>query len=142
MAKLHRRIANQHRDWHFKLARKLLAKCDTVGIEDLNSSGMKRRRGRKVSNPGYHSLVQILKHLARKEGKEERQTGRYFASSRTCSGCDSKSGYKLTLEDREWVCSGCGCIRDRDVNATSNILGRAFSQHRRRRKRAEGLEQS
>ena len=35
VAKLHRRIANQRRDWHFKLARKLLAKCDAVGRPQL-----------------------------------------------------------------------------------------------------------
>ena len=127
VAKLHRRIANQRRDWHFKLARKLLAKYDTVAIEDLNLDGMKRLWGRKVSDLGYHSFVQIFRHLARKEGKEVRQIDRYFASSQMCSGCGLKSGFKLTLEDRDWVCEECGCVHNRDVNAALNILERAFS---------------
>ena len=126
VAKLHRRIANQRRDWHFKLARKLLAKYDVVAIEDLNLDGMKRLWGRKVSDLGFYQFTQILRHVARKEGKEVRQVDRFFASSKTCSGCGSVKS-KLTLEEREWVCKECGCVHHRDVNAANNILERAFS---------------
>lgn len=126
LSKCYRRIADQRRDWHFKLARKLLAKYDMVAIEDLNLDGMKRLWGRKVSDLGYHSFIQILRHLARKETKEVCQVDRYFASSQTCSGCGSKNR-KLSLEEREWVCTECGCVHDRDENAAVNVLERAFS---------------
>ena len=126
VAKLYRRIANQRRDWHFKLARELLSKYDTVCIEDLNLAGMKRLWGRKVTDLGYAQFVEILRHTARKEGKAVRQVGRYFASSKTCSGCGEKN-YRLDLKDRDWVCTGCGQMHDRDQNAAINILERAFS---------------
>lgn len=126
VAKLHRRIANQRRDWHFKLARRLFERYDVVCIEDLNLDGMKRLWGRKVSDLAYYQFTQILQHVARMESKEVRKVDRFFASSKTCSGCGS-AGSKLTLEEREWVCTECGCIHDRDVNAANNILERAFS---------------
>jgi putative transposase len=126
LAKTYRRISNQRRDWHFKLARRLLRKYDVVAIEDLNLDGMKRLWGRKVSDLSYHSFVKILEHVANKERKEVRQVDRYLPSSQLCNGCGSKNS-KLTLTDRDWVCVECGCVHDRDVNAATNVLERAFS---------------
>jgi len=97
-----------------------------VAIEDLNLDGMRRLWGRKVSALSYHSFVKVLEHVASKERKEVRQTGRYFPSSQLCSGCGSKNS-TLTLETRDWVCARCGCVHDRDVNAATNVLERAFS---------------
>jgi len=97
-----------------------------VAIEDLNLDGMKRLWGRKVSDLSYHSFVKILEHVANKERKEVRQVDRYFPSSQLCNGCGSKNS-KLTLTDRDWVCVECGCVHDRDVNAATNVLERAFS---------------
>ena len=126
LSKAYRRISNQRRDWHFKLARRLFREYDVVAIEDLNLDGMKRLWGRKVSDLSYHSFVKILEHVANKERKEVRQVDRYFPSSQLCSGCGSKNS-KLTLADRDWVCVECGCVHDRDVNAATNVLERAFS---------------
>lgn len=123
LAKTYRHISNQRRDWHFKLARRLLREYDVVAIEDLNLDGMKRLWGRKVSDLSYSSFTKILDHVANKEGKVVDQVDRYFASTQLCSGCGSKNS-KLTLADRQWVCAECGCVHDRDVNAATNILER------------------
>ena len=42
-------------------------------------------------------------------------------SSKSCSEC-GWINQSLSLKDREWVCQGCGCEHDRDVNASKNIL--------------------
>ena len=44
---------------------------------------------------------------------------RFFASTKTCSGCGCKQD--LSLSDRSWVCSSCGALHDRDQNAALNI---------------------
>ena len=49
-----------------------------------------------------------------------------YLTSQTCSGCGvisagSPKGLK-GLGIREWVCSECGSVHDRDVNAAMNIL--------------------
>lgn len=46
---------------------------------------------------------------------------RFFASSKTCSDCGAKNTL-LKMSDREWACSECGVLHDRDVNAAINIL--------------------
>ncbi len=45
---------------------------------------------------------------------------RFFPSSKLCSACGHKNT-ELALSDRRWVCTGCGVIHDRDLNAAINI---------------------
>jgi len=49
---------------------------------------------------------------------------RFFPSSKLCSDCGHKNT-KLKLSDREWVCTNCGVVHDRDTNAATNILRQA-----------------
>jgi transposase len=50
---------------------------------------------------------------------------RWFASSKTCSGCGAVRA-KLALSERTYACAACGLVLDRDVNAARNLaaLGR------------------
>lgn len=127
VAKLHRRIADQRRDFHFKAARAVLEQHDTVCIEDLNLDGMKRLWGRKVSDLGFHQFVSILEHLAAANRKTVLRAERFYPSSKTCHDCGVIND-RLTLADREWTCESCGCTHDRDVNAAKNIRDRALSR--------------
>jgi putative transposase len=45
---------------------------------------------------------------------------RWYASSKICSNCGEKN-VALTLGEREWTCSHCGAIHERDENAAINI---------------------
>ncbi|MPY33557.1 transposase, partial [Streptomyces adustus] len=46
---------------------------------------------------------------------------RVFPSSQVCSACGFRDGPK-PLHVREWTCSACGTVHDRDHNAARNIL--------------------
>ncbi len=119
VAKLHRRLADQRRDWHFKLAHTLCDEADVICLEDLCLSGMKTLWGRKVSDLGFAQFVSILEWVALKRGKRVVKIDRFYASTKTCSNC----GYKqdLSLSDRSWSCDNCGSLHDRDQNAALNI---------------------
>ena len=52
-------------------------------------------------------------------GKDVVKVGRFYASSKTCE-CGVKNT-DLKLSDREWVCTSCGSINQRDLLAANNI---------------------
>jgi transposase len=51
-------------------------------------------------------------------------------STQTCSACEARSGPKglKGLGIREWSCSACGAVHDRDVNAAKIILARGLAR--------------
>ncbi|MGQ0779188.1 MAG: zinc ribbon domain-containing protein [Pseudonocardiales bacterium] len=49
---------------------------------------------------------------------------RWFASSKTCSGCGTATT-KLTLSQRTYTCTTCGLVLDRDHNAARNLAALA-----------------
>ena len=119
LAKLHRRIADQRKDFHFKTAAILAKQNKIICIEDLNLNGMKALWGRKVSDLGFASFVSILEHQAAKTGCTVVKIDRWYPSSKTCHCCGTIN-QELQLRDRVWTCS-CGITHARDVNAAINI---------------------
>ena len=121
LARLYRQVANQRRDWHWKLATDLCRRFDTIVTETLNLDGMKRLWGRKVSDLAFYQFVEILKYKCQKHNKAFHQVGRWTATTKPCSDCGYKNE-KVSLSDRRWTCPKCGSDHDRDINAAINIL--------------------
>ena len=121
IARLYRKVTNQRKDFHWKLATYLCKAFDTIAIETLNLDGMKRLWGRKVSDLAFYEFVEILKYKCGKHKREFVQVGQWTATTKPCSAC----GYKnenLSISDRQWSCPECGSHHDRDINAAINIL--------------------
>ena len=121
LAQLYRKVADQRKDWHWKLATDLCKRFDTIATETLNLNGMKRLWGRKVSDLAFHKFVEILKFKCLKHNRELRQLGQWTATTKPCSDCGVHND-NLTLNDRQWICPECGSHHDRDINAAINIL--------------------
>ena len=45
---------------------------------------------------------------------------RWYPSSKLCSSCGNRKK-KLSLKERIYVCKECGCVIDRDYNASLNL---------------------
>ena len=121
LPRLYRKVANQRRDWHWKLATDLCKRFDMMATETLNLDGMKRLWGRKVSDLAFGQFVEILAFKCFKHKREFRQVGQWTATTKPCSDC----GYRnenLSLSERQWTCPECGSHHDRDINAAINIL--------------------
>ena len=121
LARLYRKIANQRRDFHWKLATDLCRRFDIIVTETLNLDGMKRLWGRKVSDLAFYQFVEILRYKCQKHNREFFQVGQWTATSKPCSDCGFHNE-NLTLSDRQWKCPECGSHHDRDINAAINIL--------------------
>jgi putative transposase len=120
LVRQHEKIANQRRDWFWKLAHQLTQQFDVLYFEDLNLQGMQRLWGRKVSDLAFREFLQILEWVASNKGKQVIYRDRWFPSSKTCSHCGHVLD-NLDLSTRWWRCPACHAGNDRDENAAINI---------------------
>lgn len=126
LAKIHEKIVNKRNDFLHKLSYKLIRDNQSIVVEDLNIMKMMQKRKSNlikcITNASWHKFIKFLQYKAEWYGRkfilvDPKNT------SKTCSHC----GYineNLQLKDRKWICSKCGILLDRDVNAAINILNR------------------
>lgn len=62
----------------------------------------------------------MLEYKATRYGRTLIKIGRFEPTSQTCSTCGVKDGPK-PLHVREWTCTACGAVHDRDHNAAINV---------------------
>ena len=128
LAKLHARIAAIRTDALHKLTTDLTRRFYSIGIEDLNVSGMMKNRhlSRAIADMSFYEFRRQLQYKTAMRGGLVVVADRFYPSSKTCSVC----GYKLEslpLSVRKWECPGCGTNHDRDLNAAINLKNMAVS---------------
>ncbi|MEV0129229.1 IS607 family element RNA-guided endonuclease TnpB [Dactylosporangium sp. NPDC050688] len=118
----HARVANQRRDGLHKLTTRLAATHGTIVVEDLHVAGMltNRRLARHVADAGFGEIRRQLAYKTTWNGGRLVVAGRWYPSSKTCSGCGAVKA-KLPLRERVYCCTICGLVLDRDVNAARNL---------------------
>ena len=130
LAKTHKIITNQRKDFCNQVASSIAKNNDLIAIEDLNVKGMMKNHNlaKSVADVSWGQFISALKWQAHKRGKYLVEINRWYPSSKTCSCC---GGHKadLTLTDRVYVCPDCGFEIDRDLNAAINILQEGIRQH-------------
>jgi len=122
LARQHRKVRCLRHDFTHKLTSKLCRENQAVVVEDLNVKGMTRNRclSRALGDQGFGEIRRQLAYKVELFGCDLVVADRWFPSSKTCSDCGAKVT-QLPLHVREWTCSGCGVIHDRDVNAAVNL---------------------
>ena len=124
VAKQHQKVTRQ-RNWYLhQISAYLVNNFDTVVMEDLNITGMKKLFGKSASDAGLATLVNQIAYKCNWYGRTFHKIDRFYASSKTCSCCETKSAFGLDV--REWTCSNCNTVHDRDLNASINILKRGL----------------
>ena len=123
VARLHARVANRRSDALHKLTTRLAREYSDISIEDLNVSGMVKNRhlAKSISDAAFGEFRRQLKYKTARSGARLHVVDRWFASSKTCSGCGGVKA-KLSLAERTYRCDSCGLTMDRDLNAAINIL--------------------
>ncbi|WP_157638482.1 RNA-guided endonuclease InsQ/TnpB family protein, partial [Burkholderia ubonensis] len=132
IAKLHAKVANARADFQHKLALDLVRRFDYIAVGNVSAAKLARTRmAKSVYDAAWSSFRDKLRYKAMAHGatfEEVDESG----STQSCSSCGSKDSTTRPkgiagLRVREWTCSGCGVVHDRDTNAALNILrcGRA-----------------
>ena len=123
VAKIHEKISNSRMDLIHKTTLNLVKEFDTIYLEDLNVKGMMKNHKltKAISDVSWGKFIETLTYKAEWNEKEVIHIDRFFPSSKTCHKC-GYINHNLTLNDRNWECSECREVLDRDVNAAINIL--------------------
>ena len=119
---IHREIANRRLDLINKTTTHLAKTCDVIVVESLNVSGMVRNPhlSKAISDAAWGEFTRQLKYKTTWYGSTLIQADPFFPSSKTCSGCGVAKA-KLLLSEREFACTNCGLVIDRDENAAVNL---------------------
>ena len=123
---IHTQIAHRRNDFHHQLSTRLVAEFDYIAVGNVNASSLaKTNMAKSVLDAGWSSFRHQLAYKAVKHGAWYEEVNERF-TTQTCSDCGAISGPKGLegLVIREWKCSDCGCLHDRDQNAALNILRR------------------
>lgn len=126
--KINAKIAARRSDFIHKLTHRIVHEFDYIAVGNVNAAGLaKTSMAKSVLDAGWSSFRNKLAYKAIKHGAMFEEVDERF-TSQTCSHCGSLPPERpkgiAGLGIREWVCSDCGTIHDRDVNAAINILRR------------------
>lgn len=130
LAKLHEDVVNKRKDFLHKVSTQLIRENQTIAIETLAVENMVKNHNlaQAISDVSWSTFVSMLEYKADWYGKNILRIGRFAPSSKTCSNC-GVINKELQLKDREWTCSSCSAVLDRDVNAACNIKSFALKNY-------------
>jgi putative transposase len=140
LAKQQQHVRRQRSDFQHKTALALVRAYDTISVEAIAPANVSRRPAPKqdehgtyqhngaaqkaglntsIQDAGWRSFRSILACTPAGAGKRVAAVPPAY-TSQDCSGCGERIHKSLSV--RTHVCTNCGLILDRDLNAASNML--------------------
>lgn len=125
VSKIHRRIANQRKDYLHKKSTEIANLYSCVCVESLSIKSMSNKKfgnGKATLDNGYGMFLSFLDYKLSDRGGRLIKIDRWFPSSQICHWCGKKNPELKNLKIRRWDCPNCGRVGiDRDLNAALNI---------------------
>jgi len=124
VAKVHRKIGNQRKDFHHKLSRKLVDSYDLIVYEQLTITDMVKnhRLAKSISDAGWGQLMRFNEYKAEEAGTLVEYVSAYN-TTQLCSRCGKL--VPKTLANRIHRCPYCGLVLARDHNSAITVLHRS-----------------
>lgn len=122
-ARIHERIKNRRKDYNHKISRKIVEQYKEIYITNDNLRGQAKIFGKSVMDAGISQLRQFIVYKSANHNRicsliDSKNT------TKTCYICNSLTGPsgRAMLNVREWECSVCRTVHDRDINSARVIL--------------------
>lgn len=123
LSKKHKKVSNSRRDFHYKVAKRLVANFYTIVLEKLNIKGMvsQDKFNKSIHDVSWGEFFAILSAKAEEAGRRVIAVNPKNTSQDCCiCGCIVKKDITIRLHE-----CACGAKMCRDLNAAYNILSRA-----------------
>ena len=120
---LHRKLANiRSNNCHQATNKIVKTKPSRVVMETLNIKGMMKNKhlSKAIAQQGLYEFKRQLQYKCEFYGIKFVEADKWYPSSKTCSKCGHIKP-KLSLSVRTYICEECGCVIDRDYNASINL---------------------
>lgn len=129
---IHAKIKNQRKDDMHKFSTALVRENAAIFVGDVASSKLvKTKMAKSTLDAGWASLKTMLEYKSHQAGIVFDVVNESY-TTQTCSDCgtlpNSRPKGIAGLGIREWTCSECGSVHDRDTNAARNILARGHAR--------------
>jgi putative transposase len=146
VARRHRKIADQRRDFHHKVARKLVNRYQVIVLEDLQTGNLTRRPkpkqdkttgtylpngasakiglNKSILDAGWSTFTKIVSVKAASAGR----TVVFVNPSKTSQTCPNCGAVRKKTLDEGWHSCKCGCELDRDTASAKVILALEYQQ--------------
>ena len=124
LLKLNHRLTNIRHNYLHQITTEIInRKPMFIVLEDLNVSGMMKNKhlSNAIQQQCFYEFYRQIKYKSSWNNIKFVEADKWFPSSKTCSECGSIKE-QLKLSDRVYVCEECGCIIDRDLNASINLM--------------------
>ena len=131
IARIHSKIKNSRKHNIIKIVNKIVKEYDCIVSEKLKVKEMSQNHklAKSIIDASFNKVCELIKWKANIYGKYYYQIDTYYPSSKICSHCDYKTDITNNLNIRNWTCPSCGCLNDRDINASINIMFEGLKMH-------------
>jgi putative transposase len=125
IARIHQKINDTRKDWHFKLAHHLCDQAGAIFLEDINfKAWAKGLFGKHTLDAAYGQFFNILSYVCWKRDVFFLKVDKDY-TSQICPNCGTHTG-KKDLSERIHRCDNCGYTTNRDVAAAQVIRNKGI----------------
>lgn len=122
--KVNQRLTNiRHNYLHQTTTEIINRKPIFIVLESLNVVGMMKNKhlAKAIQQQCFYEFYRQIQYKCLWNNIKFIEADRFYPSSKTCSECGSVKK-QLKLSEREYICEECGCVIDRDYNASVNLM--------------------
>lgn len=124
LLKVNQRLTNiRHNYLHQTTTEIINRKPIFIVLESLNVVGMMKNKhlAKAIQQQCFYEFYRQMQYKCLWNNIKFIEADRFYPSSKTCSECGSVKK-QLKLSEREYICEECGCVIDRDYNASVNLM--------------------